>query len=652
MLVLVVPERPADRDAWTWTGILGDRIKRLGDLDIVDLSEVEARLSDVSVLPTSAADSVAESWAAGKVALVRTAAIGDEIRLNMRLYETGNPTRVLATVDTTVSQDHDVWAPAVIVRLFQNQETGLTSEANAAELNTGSADPAAEIWASRGRSYFARGQYDSASIAYQNAVRIDSTYVEAWGSLVYAAGFSLPFDLPDDHDSVVAHQQLAEHAAKRFRALGGRPNEVKPTLDQARRLAADNPLSSRAQYDLYHALLKEYWKHGWPPDSALSPLLASIELDPLASQNRFDLIVYYLCVGDAERLRRTYEEAQAAGITNIPADQVWPAATGLTLGTETVRDSILAALTPGSSAAMVVTHRLPLLQDDMNLVVRVAAVAVNESAAHYWHIVAALAGGRWDEAVRIIPLAPDPGDLLYGEIYKDLRAIAGAGVLELSPDEIRGFRDSVLTIVPPDSMTRWDIEIVQRPHTLGLISAQLGDSAAAHAYADSLEELGRHVDDLRLGVWGRHEVAAMVADLALEVRALVLLLDDRPQDALAMLEGQTFNSVDDKDQWWATGRTYGRFLRAGILYELGRFEEAAGWYATIPRVKMFPHEDVLLQAPVFRGRARALDALGRYDEALHYYRRFVTRWQDADPHLQPQVEEARQRISELEAELS
>ena len=32
----------------------------------------------------------------------------------------------------------------------------------------------------------------------------------------------------------------------------------------------------------------------------------------------------------------------------------------------------------------------------------------------------------------------------------------------------------------------------------------------------------------------------------------------------------------------------------------------------------------------------ALDALDRHEEALHYYRRFVTRWQDADPHLQPQ----------------
>ena len=66
---------------------------------------------------------------------------------------------------------------------------------------------------------------------------------------------------------------------------------------------------------------------------------------------------------------------------------------------------------------------------------------------------------------------------------------------------------------------------------------------------------------------------------------------------------------------------------------------------------MWFHLDALLFAPVFRGRAKARDALGRYDEALHYYRRFATRWQDADPHLQPQVEEARQRIRELEAEL-
>jgi hypothetical protein len=66
-----------------------------------------------------------------------------------------------------------------------------------------------------------------------------------------------------------------------------------------------------------------------------------------------------------------------------------------------------------------------------------------------------------------------------------------------------------------------------------------------------------------------------------------------------------------------------------------------------------PHwAELAYLAPAHRGRAMALDALGRYEEALHYYRRYATRWQDADPHLQPQVEEARQRIRELEAELN
>ena len=101
-----------------------------------------------------------------------------------------------------------------------------------------------------------------------------------------------------------------------------------------------------------------------------------------------------------------------------------------------------------------------------------------------------------------------------------------------------------------------------------------------------------------------------------------------------------------------TARTYGRFLRAELLFELGRYEEAVGWYATIPRLSMGYHLEALLLAPVYHGRARSLDALGRYEEALHYYRRFATRWQNADPHLQPQVEEARQRIRELEAELN
>jgi tetratricopeptide (TPR) repeat protein len=200
------------------------------------------------------------------------------------------------------------------------------------------------------------------------------------------------------------------------------------------------------------------------------------------------------------------------------------------------------------------------------------------------------------------------------------------------------------------------IEALVRFHRLGLLSAQLSDHNLAKAYADSLNAAALSVRDSvqldRDTLYSAEEVIAAAGDAALEVEALSAWLSGQPETALELLEGQNFEDVPQSEFHWVTARTFGRFLRAEILFELGDYEEAAGWYATIPRLSMGYHLEALLLAPVFRGRARALDSLGRYEEALHYYRRFVTRWQDADPHLQPQVEEARQRIRELEAELS
>ena len=95
-------------------------------------------------------------------------------------------------------------------------------------------------------------------------------------------------------------------------------------------------------------------------------------------------------------------------------------------------------------------------------------------------------------------------------------------------------------------------------------------------------------------------------------------------------------------------RPFTRFTKANLLLELGRYEEAEGWFATFPQLTA-PWDELHFLAPAFEGRARALDALGRHEEALHYYRRFALRWKDADPHLQPRVVVARQRIRELEA---
>jgi hypothetical protein len=48
--------------------------------------------------------------------------------------------------------------------------------------------------------------------------------------------------------------------------------------------------------------------------------------------------------------------------------------------------------------------------------------------------------------------------------------------------------------------------------------------------------------------------------------------------------------------------------------------------------------------------AQIAERLGRSDEAVAYYERFVAIWEDADPELRPLVREARDRLSALRSD--
>jgi len=649
MLVLMVPERPVDVEEEAWTRILADKVKLLGDLDVVPLADARFELRDYPIVPTRVADSVAAGLGAGKLVMVNTTKFGDGLRLNVSLRATGDPA-LLAEVDTTVrTDDLGEWAPAVVVQLFENQETGLTSEANVSALNTGSALPEAQIAASRGAAYWGRGQYDSAMISYQRAVEIDPDFVNAWGRLSWAAAFSSPRDLPWGHDSLRAHAALADSARNRFESLGGLESDIRPTLEEARRDVRVQPENAPAWQALYDVMLNEYWRRGWEPDSVLAPLLKSIELDPHDAYKPFLLCVYHAYTGNLEGIRDVLVDAAARGVSVFMSD-MWETVAAFALGNEEKQDSVLANLPPNTFIINVVNHRLFLAQNDMDLSARFAEVAFATGWPPLWLIRFSLAGGQWREAVQTAEL-DDNERAQFGQRIEGLGGMAATGVLELPPEEVLAAREAAQAYRPADAL-----EALVRLHRLGLLSARLSEYGTAQEYADSLDAV----------TVPAHEIVALTPevdsppsmiqsaarDAALEVRALAARLSGRPEAALEMLKSQTFEDTPAREFNWVTARTYGRFLRAELLFELGRYEEAVGWYATIPRLSMGYHLEALLLASVFRGRARSLDALGRYDEALHYYRRFVTRWQDADPHLQPQVEEARQRIRELEEELN
>jgi tetratricopeptide (TPR) repeat protein len=198
-----------------------------------------------------------------------------------------------------------------------------------------------------------------------------------------------------------------------------------------------------------------------------------------------------------------------------------------------------------------------------------------------------------------------------------------------------------------DSRRGWIGQMV-RYWYLGMLSVRLDDIESASAWADSMSRLAADSvsedatpSEVRFGT-----------ELPGEVRAAIAVERGERDAALTILEGVTpSNDSPEAGAYVTRRRPYTRLTKGSLLLEKGRYAEADGWFATFPDFEP-PNEELAFLAPALRGRAVANDSLRRYPEALHHYRRFVTRWQDADPHLQPQVEEARQRIRELERELN
>jgi tetratricopeptide (TPR) repeat protein len=183
---------------------------------------------------------------------------------------------------------------------------------------------------------------------------------------------------------------------------------------------------------------------------------------------------------------------------------------------------------------------------------------------------------------------------------------------------------------PGSALDRRDTLI--RRYSLGLIALATGDTAPA---SRAVSALSAATDSTLDGVLGHSLTQSLLARLALR--------RGQTARALALLE---------RAQWQrnpipTVAETSDRFLRAELLHQLGRDEEAAGWYRSI--ADRSSHELVYLAPAQYRlGQIRdhQRDHLG----ALAYYRRFLRLWRDGDPDV-PFLADAKRRVAELDVNL-
>ncbi|MDP9176635.1 MAG: hypothetical protein M3O61_03045 [Gemmatimonadota bacterium] len=179
----------------------------------------------------------------------------------------------------------------------------------------------------------------------------------------------------------------------------------------------------------------------------------------------------------------------------------------------------------------------------------------------------------------------------------------------------------------------WDSRLA--PYALGLIALRSGDTASALMHADRLaKSKGLPADSVLLSVLSRTIRAELMRARGKPAEALQLLGDARPGGTLGQLGGAIGSQV------------YQRYLRAELLRDLGRYQDALRWYQSL--VQGSGHEIIYL-APSYLRQAEIYDRLGQARPAIQNYRRFVELWNEGDPAVQPMVAAARTRIAQMES---
>ena len=216
----------------------------------------------------------------------------------------------------------------------------------------------------------------------------------------------------------------------------------------------------------------------------------------------------------------------------------------------------------------------------------------------------------------------------------------------MSESELRAVRDTLQqwdpSAVPPCAdadatgflCTHQEDYPLLKEFFLGIVSGRLGDGEAALKHASVVENWDIPTDDPYLP-----------ADLAHGIRALVDHLDGREEDALAQLDSlsnernmlrvRASNVYDMVQQ---------HFLRAEVLKEMGRYEEAVQWYtaAADAAAPLVPASHVRI--------GEIHEQRGETDQAVERYSAFIDMWAGADPEMRPLVDDVRNRIAVLVGE--
>lgn len=622
--------------------LLGAAIDEAGDVRAVDPNTLLNRMRSAgagNAVDVEDARRIAGALGASHFVLGRVVDLRGPIRISTSLYELSTDS-LWQSVRTGAIEDLLTLVDGLALDMLLRAEP-LRGEFRASVRPASTTRYRALRAYLRGQAFMRGHRIDSAQAAFTTAVREDSLFAQAWLRLAEAEDW--------EGRPVASLRALQRADGLRARLTGRDRAFLAAGYGWAR---GDGPAAERAARAFVTAYpsAAEGWRYlgevlRWYPwqlgrntaleaDHALQQALA-LDPDNRLALNGLALVAYH----EGEKTRGDSLWRAWAGEYSVPPED------------SIERARYFAGLeNAGLGLLRFRAWFIPFATDSLGDAARVAArltdsrrPAAERAIGHHLAAFIRVAGGRWRAA-----------EAHFAEAD---RLVPGTGVLERAwystfppfdadTARLRATRDSLASWIPPQALgtrqgmywVNWEIPRWLLPHAkhyvLGLLSARLADDHMAAQYAARLEQAEEPVDSIGL-----------LADLALEVRALVATESGNWQGALTLLENAALavrqSCCEDSPLVF---RPLGRVLRAEALMRLGRDEEALGWYSSLNWRGLA--ESVLLAHAELR-RGEIYERLGHPTEAVRHYRRFAARWQAADPEYQPLVADVNARIVRL-----
>jgi tetratricopeptide (TPR) repeat protein len=643
--------------------LLSSAMDGAGELRRVDPVSVigSVQRAKVAVVDPPTGARLATALGAGRYIVGAVVQVGDQLRVSASVYDAARPTEPMGD-DTQQGPEEEL---AHLVERLATDLVGHLSLGPSARLENVAAARAASYPALKayleGEHYLRRGIEDSASSFLLRAVTLDSTFALAWYRLSLAQDFTYDYHMAESADRAyrlrdrlsprdqllaavsraLAHDDAARAESLALAAVGKYPDEVE------------------AWWQLGVLRLWDHWRWGRSPLEGLEPFERALALDPGHRNTLWNATWLRLYEGSYAKADSLIQQALARGVQPGPVRQprAWPLTARVikvfTEGSPVEQEALLAEFANQDDHTLFVGGQVAMFSDALSgaeAVLRLLDDSTKRSpetrARACVRIGAvALAGGRWDAAqtefVRAAA-AGEPGLATQHRAY-----FAAAPFFDLPRAMLLALRDS-LSQWPvatrwdarPDDPERWgwyqppELRDHIRSYLRGLLSARAGDTVDAELQAGRLEHAHEPGDS-----------AALLPDLALEIRALAAAQQGRDSVALAILQRMTMRTVWHYQEFASPThlRPLARFLRGEMLFRLGRYDEALGWYW----FGVLSRPEVVFQAPSFLRRGEIYEKLGDPVQAVREYRRFVTRWRGADERYQPLVRDVEARIARL-----